>query len=66
MAPRSVTREHLAEATRAALGSRSWLEGVARLAGGTRKGVYRLTMDDGMTVIAYLWESEKLLAADAR
>ena len=59
MAPRDVTRDHLAGATRAALGSGRQLDGVARLAGGTTKGVYRLTMDDGTTVIAYLWaESE--------
>lgn len=59
MAPRDVTRDHLAGATRAALGSGRQLDGIARLAGGTTKGVYRLTMDDGATVIAYLWaESE--------
>jgi hypothetical protein len=59
MAPRDVTRDHLAGVTRAALGSGRQLDGVARLAGGTTKGVYRLTMDDGSTVIAYLWaESE--------
>ena len=59
MARRDVTRDHLAEATYAALGSGRQLEGVARLAGGTTKGVYRLTLDDGSTVIAYLWaESE--------
>jgi hypothetical protein len=59
VAPRSVTREDLAAAARAALGSRRQLEGVARLAGGTTKGVYRLTMDDGATVIAYLWENSE-------
>lgn len=59
MAPRDVTRDHLAGATRAALGSRRQLDGVARLAGGTTKGVYRLTMDDGSTVIAYLWEESE-------
>ncbi len=55
MARTDVTRDHLAGATRAALGSGRQLEGVARLAGGTTKGVYRLTLDDGSTVIAYLW-----------
>jgi hypothetical protein len=55
VAPRRVTREDLAGAARAALGGRRQLEGVARLAGGTTKGVYRLTLDDGGTVIAYLW-----------
>jgi len=53
------TLDCLAEVTRAALGGRRRMEGVARLAGGTRKGVYRLTMDDGTTAIAYSWaESE--------
>ena len=55
MAPGKVTREHLAGATRAALGSERGISKVTRLAGGTTKGVYRLSMDDGATVIAYLW-----------
>jgi hypothetical protein len=50
-----VTRDELAGAARAALGTRRRLERVERLAGGTRKGVYRLTMDDATTAIAYLW-----------
>lgn len=59
MAPRTVTREQLAGAVRAAFGGGRRLEGVERLAGGTRKGVYRLTMDDGGTAIAYLWEDSE-------
>jgi aminoglycoside phosphotransferase (APT) family kinase protein len=59
MAPRTVTSDHLAEAARAALGSGRRLDSVQRLAGGSRKGVYRLTMDDTTTVIAYLWESSE-------
>jgi Phosphotransferase enzyme family len=51
----AVTREDLAAATRAALGSDRKVKGVTRLAGGTTKGVYRLTVDDDSTVIAYLW-----------
>ena len=46
MAPRKVTREDLAAVTRAALGSDRKVKGVTRLAGGTTKGVYRLTVDD--------------------
>lgn len=46
-------------ATQAALGRGRRLEAVQRLAGGTSKGVYRLTMDDAMTVIAYLWEDSE-------
>jgi hypothetical protein len=35
------------------------LAGVKRLAGGSKKGVYRLTSDDGSTTLAYVWsESE--------
>lgn len=59
MAPRKVTREDLARAARAALGSERKIRELARLTGGTTKGVYRLAMDDGTTVIAYLWESSE-------
>jgi hypothetical protein len=59
MAPGKVTREDLATATRAALGSDRKVKGVTRLAGGTTKGVYRLTLDDHTTVIAYLWEDSE-------
>lgn len=59
MAPRKVTREDLAAATRAALGRDRQVKGVTRLAGGTTKGVYRLTVDDDTTVIAYLWEDSE-------
>jgi Phosphotransferase enzyme family len=55
MAPSRVTREELAGAARAALGSKRKIREVTRLAGGTTKGVYRLTIDDGATVIVYLW-----------
>src|ERR1700722_17075633 len=59
MAPRTVTAEDLAAATRAAMGSDRKIKGVTRLAGGSAKGVYRLTMDDRTTVIAYLWEASE-------
>lgn len=59
MAPRKVTREHLAGAARAALGGGRRLEAVERLAGGSTKGVYRLTMDDAATVIAYVWDESE-------
>jgi hypothetical protein len=59
MATAKVTREDLAAAARAALGSDRKVKEVTRLAGGTTKGVYRLAMDDGMTVIAYLWEDSE-------
>jgi Phosphotransferase enzyme family len=67
MAPRKMTREDLAAAAqddlaaaiRAALGSDRTIKEVTRLAGGTTKGVYRLTLDDGTTVIAYLWRDSE-------
>lgn len=55
MAPGKVTAEDLSEATRAALGSDRTITRVTRLAGGTTKGVYRLTLDDRASVIAYVW-----------
>jgi aminoglycoside phosphotransferase (APT) family kinase protein len=59
MGPRRVTREDLAAAARAALGSDRKIKEVTRLPGGTTKGVYRLTVDDGTTVTAYLWEDSQ-------
>ncbi|MDF6046054.1 phosphotransferase [Streptomyces sp. JH14] len=56
MAPRAVAREQLASAARAALGGGRRLEAVERVAGGSKKGVYRLVMDDATTAIAYLWD----------
>jgi hypothetical protein len=56
VAPRTVTRKQLAGAARAALGGGRRLEGVERVAGGSKKGVYRLVMDDATTAIAYLWD----------
>ncbi|MGY0057451.1 phosphotransferase [Streptomyces sp. LZ34] len=56
MAPEAVTRDRLAAVARAALGGGRRLEAVERVAGGSTKGVYRLTMDDATTAIAYLWD----------
>ena len=56
MAARAETREQLAGAARAALGGGRRLEAVERVAGGSKKGVYRLVMDDATTSIAYLWD----------
>jgi hypothetical protein len=33
------------------------LIGVSRLPGGSKKGVYRLTLDDDSTVIVYIWDN---------
>lgn len=59
MPPNSVTPRDLEDAAKAAFGRGRRLERVERLAGGTMKGVYRLTLDDATTAIAYSWaESE--------
>lgn len=59
VAPRTVTTDQLADAARAAFGGGRRLTGVERLTGGSRKGVYRLTLDDAGTAVAYLWEASE-------
>ncbi|MFB4196055.1 phosphotransferase family protein [Streptomyces carpaticus] len=54
-----MTREQWVDAARAALGAGRRLEGVERVAGGSKKGVYRLVMDDATTAIAYLWDDSE-------
>ncbi|MEU9955063.1 phosphotransferase [Streptomyces sp. NPDC050982] len=46
----------MAGAARAALGGGRRLGAAERIAGGSKKGVYRLVMDDATTAIAYLWD----------
>jgi len=50
-----VPQEELAGVVRAAFGPARRLAGVQRLAGGSKKGVYRLTLGDGSTVVSYIW-----------
>jgi hypothetical protein len=59
VAPRNVSRDHLAAAAGAAFGGGRRLDRVERLGGGTRKGVYRLTTDDSTSAVAYLWEDSE-------
>lgn len=54
-----LTRSDLAPLARAALGPTRTLTAVARLRGGTRKGVYRLAFDDGTTAVAYIWSADE-------
>ncbi|MEV0083973.1 phosphotransferase [Saccharopolyspora sp. NPDC050642] len=54
-----VTRDHLEGVARAALGTEHRLVGVSRLRGGSKKGVYRLTIDDGSTAIVYIWDDSE-------
>jgi Phosphotransferase enzyme family len=53
---RVVIRDHLVRVARAALGAEHRLRGLARLRGGSKKGVYRLTFDDDSTAIVYVWD----------
>lgn len=48
----------LNRAARAAFGGRALVD-VRRLAGGTRKGVHRLTFADGGSAVAYVWTPEE-------
>ncbi len=50
-------RHELAGVVRAALGPRRRLAAAERLRGGSKKGVYRLTLDDQATVICYVWDA---------
>ncbi|MEU4586335.1 phosphotransferase [Kitasatospora aureofaciens] len=53
----AAVRAQLSGAARAALGGR--LAAVQRLAGGSKKGVYRLVTDDGATAVAYRWDDSE-------
>ncbi|WP_329266946.1 phosphotransferase family protein [Streptomyces pseudovenezuelae] len=54
---RHLTRDDFAPLARAATGRA--LKGVTRLRGGTKKGVYRLLLDDDTTVVAYVWSPDE-------
>ncbi|MCX4883356.1 phosphotransferase family protein [Streptomyces sp. NBC_00847] len=51
--------DDLAPLARAAAGPHRTLSGVTRLRGGTKKGVYRITLDDGSTAVAYVWSADE-------
>ncbi len=57
MARAFTTVEQLAEVTRAAFGNGRRLDGVTRLRGGTKKGVYQTAFADGETAIVYVWDA---------
>lgn len=54
-----LTRDDLIDPVRAAFGSDRRPRDVTRLQGGTSKGVYRITLDDGSTTMAYRWHPEE-------
>ena len=49
--------ESLGPVVRAALGAGRRVTEVERLSGGTKKGAYRVVVDDGFTVLVYVWNS---------
>jgi hypothetical protein len=51
--------ESLRPVIRAAFGRDRALLGAERLAGGSKKGAYRLTMDDGGTALIYAWNDSE-------
>jgi hypothetical protein len=53
------TRESLGDLAHAAVGGGRHLANVSRLTGGTKKGAYRLSYDDGFTAVAYLWAGDE-------
>ncbi|GIG56958.1 aminoglycoside phosphotransferase [Longispora fulva] len=54
-----VEREHVAGVVRAALGQGRHAREVLRLRGGSKKGVYRLVLDDASTVVLYVWHPDE-------
>jgi hypothetical protein len=58
-ARRPLTRDDLAPLSRAAIGAHRSLTAVARLRGGTKKGVYRLIFDDDTSAVAYVWSADE-------
>ena len=51
--------ESMRPVVRAAFGRTRTLLRVERLAGGSKKGAYRLTMDDGGTALVYAWDDSE-------
>lgn len=54
-----LTRDDLAPLAHTALGPHRTLAAVTRLRGGSKKGVYRLALDDGSTAVAYVWSADE-------
>ncbi|NNN32783.1 aminoglycoside phosphotransferase family protein [Streptomyces sp. S3(2020)] len=52
-----LTRDDLAPLVHTALGRTP--AAVTRLRGGSKKGVYRLALDDGTTAVAYVWSADE-------
>lgn len=52
-----VERDQLTELVRVAFGPTHHLRTIARLRGGSKKGVYRLGFDDESTAVLYVWDT---------
>jgi hypothetical protein len=51
--------DQLAGVVREAFGTDRSIVGVERLAGGTKKGVYRVALDDRTSAVVYIWSAEE-------
>jgi hypothetical protein len=51
--------EHISDLADEVFGTGRRLAGVERLRGGSKKGVYRLSADDGFSAILYVWSEEE-------
>ncbi|MFG1779825.1 phosphotransferase family protein [Micromonospora sp. NPDC049051] len=54
-----LTAAELRPVARAVFGRGRELRAAGRLTGGSKKGVYRLTLDDGSTAVAYVWHPDE-------
>lgn len=59
MERRFVEHDQVTGLVREAFGASRRPVGIVRLTGGSKKGVYRLTLDDGGSVILYVWAAEE-------
>ncbi len=60
------TADELRDLVAHRFGSDRWPVALDRLSGGTKKGVYRLRLDDGHTVIVYVWADDENYWPSAR
>lgn len=59
MARGHLRADGMTDIVRAAFGTARKLRGVERLRGGTKKGVYRLTLGDDTTSVVYVWNDDE-------
>jgi hypothetical protein len=56
---RFVVRDQMTSLVREEFGTARQLVDIVRLTGGSKKGVYRLALDDGASVILYVWSADE-------